>query len=163
MRHDGSSRGSSRRSPGDHAGDPVTSPAIEYRGWGLGSPSGDLSSPAAWRVLDVKVSPRSQAGSQQGGPRLRPRIKVWMQSENGFGFGSRFVAILEAVDRTGSIKHAAAELGWSYRHIWSRIKKAEVALGCTLVTTQLGGPDKDRSELTPAARHILSRYPELRA
>lgn len=40
-----------------------------------------------------------------------------MQSEDGFGFGSRFVAILEAVDRTGSIKHAATELGWSYRHV----------------------------------------------
>ncbi len=40
-----------------------------------------------------------------------------MQCQNGFGFGSRFVAILEAVDRTGSIKHAAAEVGWSYRHV----------------------------------------------
>jgi molybdate transport repressor ModE-like protein len=85
-----------------------------------------------------------------------------MQSPNGFGFGSRFVAILEAVDRTGSIKHAAAEVGWSYRHVWSRIKKAEDALACALVTTQLGGPDKDRSALTPAARHLVTRFHELR-
>jgi len=85
-----------------------------------------------------------------------------MQGEDGFGFGSRFVAILEAVDRTGSIKHAAAELGWSYRHVWSRIKRAEGALGCTLVTTKLGGQGKDRSELTPDARRIVSRFHELR-
>ncbi len=85
-----------------------------------------------------------------------------MQAPNGFGFGSRFIAILEAVERTGSIKHAAAAVGWSYRHVWSRIKRAEEALACTLVTTQLGGPDRDRSELTPAARHVVSRFHELR-
>jgi molybdate transport system regulatory protein len=85
-----------------------------------------------------------------------------MQCPNGFGFGSRFIAILEAVDRTGSIKHAAAEVDWSYRHVWSRVKKAEEALACTLVTTQLGGLGKDRSELTPAARQIVSRFHELR-
>jgi molybdate transport system regulatory protein len=110
----------------------------------------------------VKFSPRPPKASRQGGPLLRPRIKVWMQSENGFGFGSRFVAILEAVDRTGSIKHAAAELGWSYRHVWSRIKRAEEALGCALVTTKLGGQGKDRSELTPDARRVVSRFHELR-
>jgi len=110
----------------------------------------------------VKVYPRPQTELQQGQPLLRPRIKVWMQGEDGFGFGSRFVAILEAVDRTGSIKHAAAELGWSYRHVWSRIKRAEGALGCTLVTTKLGGQGKDRSELTPDARRIVSRFHELR-
>ena len=110
----------------------------------------------------MKLSPRPSKASQREGPRLRPRIKVWLQSENGFGFGSRFVAILEAVDRTGSIKHAAAELGWSYRHVWSRIKRAEEALGCALVTTKLGGQGKDRSELTPDARGVVSRFHELR-
>jgi molybdate transport repressor ModE-like protein len=85
-----------------------------------------------------------------------------MQCENGFGFGSRFIAILEAVDRTGSIKHAAAEVGWSYRHVWSRVKRAEQALGCTLVTTRLGGQGKDRSELTADARSVVSRFHELR-
>jgi molybdate transport repressor ModE-like protein len=85
-----------------------------------------------------------------------------MQAPNGFGFGSRFIAILEAVERTGSIKHAAAEVGWSYRHVWSRIKRAEEALACSLVTTQLGGLDRGRSGLTPAALHVVSRFHELR-
>jgi molybdate transport system regulatory protein len=100
---------------------------------------------------------------QQCAPSLRPRIKLWLQCENGLGFGSRFVAILEAVDRTGSIKHAAADLGWSYRHVWSRIKEVEAALGCKLVTTKLGGQGKDRSELTPAGRGVVSRFHQLRS
>jgi molybdate transport system regulatory protein len=113
-------------------------------------------------VNDVKVSSSSRRGSRAGGIALRPRIKVWVQAENGFGFGSRFIAILEAVHRTGSIKHAAAEQGWSYRHVWSRIKRAEAALDFALVTTQLGGAGKDRSELTPEARQIVSRFHEWR-
>jgi molybdate transport system regulatory protein len=110
----------------------------------------------------VQSSSRTRTESRPGGPALRPRIKVWMQCENGYGFGSRFVAILEAVGRTGSIKHAAAEVGWSYRHVWSRIKRAEEALGCPLVTTKLGGQREDRSELTPEARGIVARFHELR-
>src|SRR5262249_39578369 len=86
--------------------------------------------------IDGKSPTRPRTEPQPGLPTLRPRIKVWMQAPNGFGFGSRFIAILEAVDRTGSIKHAAADVGWSYRHVWSRIKRAEEALACTLVTTQ---------------------------
>ena len=111
---------------------------------------------------EPEPEPQPQAQPPPDRPVLRPRIKVWLQGPNGFGFGSRFVAILEAVDRTGSIKHAAAEVGWSYRHVWSRVKRAEEALGHELVTTQLGGPGKDRSELTPAARQIVARFHALR-
>ena len=103
-----------------------------------------------------------QGDPHQCVPSLHPRIKVWLQSDSGFGFGSRFIGILEAVDRTGSIKHAAADLGWSYRYVWSRIKGVETALGCKLVTTKLGGQGKDRSELTPVGRGIVSRYQDLR-
>src|SRR4051812_13596704 len=112
--------------------------------------------------MDVKTTTRSRSEPQLGSPILRPRIKVWMQSANGFGFGSRFVGILEAVDRTGSIKHAAAEVGWSYRHVWSRIKRAEEALGCPLVATRVGGQGNERSELTPEAHAVVSRFRELR-
>jgi molybdate transport system regulatory protein len=93
---------------------------------------------------------------------LRPRIKLWLQCPNGFRFCSRFIAILEAVDRTGSIKHAAAEVGRSYRLVWSRIKDAEAALGCALVATSLGGQGKERSELTPDARRVVARFYDLR-
>src|SRR6478735_6959070 len=95
-----------------------------------GSCSGEPRNSTPWRVPEMRSPARHPTQPQQEAPRLRPRIKVWMQCDNGLGFGSRFVAILEAVDRTGSIKHAAADLGWSYRHVWSRVKRAEAALGC---------------------------------
>jgi molybdate transport system regulatory protein len=110
----------------------------------------------------MRVSDRFPIEPGHGAARLRPRIKVWLQCENGLGFGSRFVAILEAVDRTGSIKHAAADLGWSYRHVWSRIKEVEAALGDKLVVTRRGGQGTDRSELTPFGHDAVSRFRELR-
>jgi molybdate transport system regulatory protein len=95
-------------------------------------------------------------------PALRPRVKVWFEAGDGFGFGSGFVAILQAVEREGSIKLAAQGLGRSYRHIWDRIKRAETALGCPLVATQVGGQGPQRSHLTDEARALVAEFLALR-
>jgi len=96
-------------------------------------------------------------------PQLQPRIKFWLELDGENVFCRRFAELLAAVDRTHSIKAAAAEVGRSYRHVWSRIKKTEQSLGQTLVETQIGGKGPQRSELTPLARELLHDYLELRA
>ena len=68
-----------------------------------------------------------------------PRVKVWLEVEGRYAFGLGISEILQAVERAGSIKGAAAELGKSYRHVWGRVKQAEEALGTRLVQTQVGG------------------------
>ncbi len=93
---------------------------------------------------------------------LKPRVKVWFEVEEGFGFGSGRTAILQAVDRAGSIKQAAGELGQSYRHVWGRIKAAEHALGTLLVETQVGGQSTRRSGLTEAARLLIRDFLTMR-
>lgn len=93
---------------------------------------------------------------------VRPRVKLWIESgEESFLCGG-MCRILRAVDQTGSIKHAAAEVGRSYRFIWSRIKEAEQALGHPLVETQVGGGDGRRSSLTPLAKELLEQFEALR-
>jgi molybdate transport system regulatory protein len=91
-------------------------------------------------------------------PRLTPRVKVWLEAEGGFGFGSGLIEILQAVGQVGSIKQAAADLGRSYRHVWSRIKDAERALGRPLIETQVGGQGARRSVPTEAARHLIDDF-----
>jgi molybdate transport system regulatory protein len=95
-------------------------------------------------------------------PGLRPRVKVWFEAEGGYSFGSGLIAILQAVDRAGSIKQAAVDLGQSYRHVWGRIKKAEQALGSPLVDTQVGGQAVQRSGLTANARRLVDDFLALR-
>ncbi len=96
------------------------------------------------------------------GEGLSPRVKVWFEAEGGFGFGSGFIAILQAVERSGSIKQAADDLGRSYRHVWDRIKAAEQALGQTLVETQVGGQGTRRSVLTDRARQLIGDFLAIR-
>lgn len=93
---------------------------------------------------------------------IRPRVKLWVESEGESFLCGGMCRILRAVDQTGSIKHAAAEVGRSYRFIWSRIKEAERALRQPLVQTQVGGADGRRSSLTPLARELLEQFESLR-
>lgn len=111
--------------------------------------------------LVAMAPPRTPPGS---GARLNltPRIKVWFESESGFSFGFGLVEILQAVERVGSIKQAAEDLGRSYRHVWDRIKDAEKALGQSLVETQVGGLGTHRSELSEAARQLITDFLALR-
>lgn len=94
---------------------------------------------------------------------IRPRVRIWFENDEGWGFGLGLVEILQAVDRTGSIKNAAIELGRSYRHVWSRIKEAEAALGRPLAMTTVGGRGTRRAELTDAARVLINEFLKIRA
>lgn len=91
-----------------------------------------------------------------------PRTKVWLEIEGNYVFGLGICSILEAIEDTGSIKAAAETVGKSYRHVWSRLKQAEEALGISLVETQVGGSDSRRSSLTTSAGELVCQYREMR-
>src|SRR5438105_14554338 len=94
--------------------------------------------------------------------RLRPRIKVWLETDGRYAFGFGLSEILRAVHQHGSIKQAAASLGKSYRYIWGRLKEAERALGRKLVKTQVGGKGHQRSFLTPEAQRLVRDFMTMR-
>jgi molybdate transport system regulatory protein len=95
-------------------------------------------------------------------PQLRPRIKVWLETDGRYAFGFGMSEILRAIEEQGSIKQAAAALGKSYRYVWGRLKEAERALGQQLVETHVGGKGSERSFLTPAARELVKHFLALR-
>src|SRR5438309_2220310 len=95
------------------------------------------------------------ATTRQSKLHLVPRVKVWLEYRGHYAFGFGICEILKAVDRAGSIKQAAGDLGKSYRYVWGRIKEAEHALGQLLVQTQVGGQGSQRSALTEAARQLV--------
>ena len=47
-------------------------------------------------------------------------------------------ALLEAIRQSGSIRQAAARLGFSYRHVWGQLKRWEGALGQPLIVWEKG-------------------------
>ena len=89
---------------------------------------------------------------------LTPRVKVWLEIDGRYAFGLGIGEILRAVDRAGSIKQAARDLGKSYRHVWGRVKDTEQALGRPLVEAQVGGKGSQRSALTPEGRRLVAAF-----
>jgi len=59
--------------------------------------------------------------------------------------------LLQAIERHGSIRHAASALDASYRHVWGQLKHWETRLGEPLVTWTQGQP----ARLTPFAARLL--------
>ena len=45
------------------------------------------------------------------------------KSEGFFLLKNDLISLLDAIQRTGSIKAAAEELGYSFRHIWNELNK----------------------------------------
>jgi molybdate transport system regulatory protein len=98
------------------------------------------------------------AQSRRKPSHLVPRVKVWLETGGRYAFGLGVSEILEAVQRAGSIKQAAADLGKSYRYVWGRIKQTEAALGRPLVETRVGGRGTQRSCLTPEAERLVAAF-----
>src|SRR5438445_3895702 len=106
--------------------------------------------------------PRSQVRQRKKLPVCVPRVKIWLEIDGRYAFGFGISEILQAVDRAGSIKQAASDLGKSYRYVWGRIKEAEYAVGEPLVEARVGGKESRRSSLTPAARQLLNDFLAIR-
>ena len=94
--------------------------------------------------------------------RLKARVKVWYEGPAGYSFGYGLIAILQAIEETGSFKSAAENLGRSYRHIWDRVKGAETALGIVLVESHVGGKETRRSRLSQAGKALVADFLVLR-
>src|SRR6516165_12164286 len=56
--------------------------------------------------LEDRVTPRSSNEGPRKLIRFTPRIKVWLETDGEYVFGFGVCAILQAVDRTGSIKQS---------------------------------------------------------
>lgn len=75
-------------------------------------------------------------------------------------FDARDHALLEAIQRTGSVAQAASELGRSRARSLARIEALETAFG-TLVERRRGGSGGGGSRLTDNGRSMLDQYDRL--
>ncbi len=84
--------------------------------------------------------------------------------KNGkFILGEGRARILELIDNTGSISHAAKEMKMSYRHAWGEVKQIESALGETVVRAHRGGEHGGGTELSEVGKELLKAYKQLKS
>jgi len=94
------------------------------------------------------------------------RFKIWLAEDSeagGEGFlGEGRFRLLFAIDRAGSLRKAAEQLGISYRKAWGDIRAAETHLGFELVKRQRGGNAGGSSVLTERARQLLQAFEKVK-
>lgn len=86
----------------------------------------------------------------------RVHLHLWLEGEDGEGFGQGRIALLQLVDELGSLSKAAKQLGMSYRGAWGKIRKMEQIVGESLVDAS--GIKRDGSSLTPAGHELVRRF-----
>jgi molybdate transport system regulatory protein len=85
------------------------------------------------------------------------KAKFWIENKGEVVMGGGKAALLQAVDRLGSIQQAADEFGMSYRHAWGAIRRIENRAGFKIVSTKLGGKEGGGAQLTPQGKAFVDR------
>jgi molybdate transport system regulatory protein len=86
------------------------------------------------------------------------RSKVWIERDGQVMLSDWRVALLEAVEATGSLAEAARRLDVPYRTAWQKLKAIEASWGVPLLVTESGGAEGGASRLTPEARDLIRRF-----
>ncbi len=77
-------------------------------------------------------------------------------------FGEGPARLLRAVEKTGSLRAAAASMGMAYSKALNLMKRAEDVLGFSLTTRTVGGKSGGGSILTEKGKEWLCRYEQYR-
>lgn len=90
---------------------------------------------------------------------MKLRLKIWLESDDGEPImGDGRLAVLRAVERTGSLSAAARELGMSYRSLWGKVRTMEKRLGLPLVSGSAGGAEHGGATLSDDAKRLIAQY-----
>ena len=77
---------------------------------------------------------------------------------NTKAFGPGMAALLEGIEKTGSLQGAAQEMHMAYSKPWKMLKESEREWGFALTERETGGRDGGGSTLTPQAKVLLEAY-----
>jgi len=86
----------------------------------------------------------------------RPKLRILLGAAVALGPGK--VALLEAVDKSGSITGAALYMGMSYRRAWKLIEAMNNDFKVPLIATSSGGRGGGGALVTKAGFDALKRY-----
>ena len=89
---------------------------------------------------------------------LEIHANIWAEVDGQVVLSAWRVQLLEAVEATGSIRAAAAQMNITYDLAWHRIDEMETALGMGLVDRQRGGPKGGCAHLTALGCELVARF-----
>ncbi|MGC8932877.1 MAG: winged helix-turn-helix domain-containing protein [Candidatus Methanodesulfokora sp.] len=122
------------------------------------SPSGLRRCPNSGVVPDIPEDMSCPVG------RRKPFLfvtRIYLITSKG-EFDERDVMLLDLIDRMGSIRGAARQLGISISTACERIKAMEESIGADLTKTCRGGHEKGHTVLTEEGKRIVDEYRRIR-
>jgi len=110
----------------------------------------------------VRRGGRNATPAGPNGKGVQLKTKVWFEVEGHFIIGDGGLRLLQGILTHGSLLGAAREMGWSYRHAWGYLKRAEEALGAALTVARSGKGTARGMTLTESGRRLAARLDEVR-
>ena len=87
-----------------------------------------------------------------------PRLRIRIILANGAILGPTKIAVLEAIEATGSIHAAARSVGFSYRYVWRSVQSVNGMLCSPAVVTEVGGYTRGGAKLTATGKQVVAIY-----
>jgi len=91
------------------------------------------------------------------------RLSIRLDLASGVRIGPGKAAVLEEIERSGSISAAGRALRMSYRRTWDLVEDLNRRLGTPVVETAAGGSGGGGAVLTPAGKAVIERYRAIEA
>jgi molybdate transport system regulatory protein len=85
-------------------------------------------------------------------------VSIRIDLESGGRIGPGKIALLEAIDKTGSITAAAQSMNMSYRRAWLLVDEINHLLREPAVSTAQGGSRGGGAKLTPMGQKTIDLY-----
>lgn len=104
-------------------------------------------------------------GAKEGGRlRMKLRFGIYFCTDEGERFfGEGPYRLLAGIQRHGSLRAAAQQMGMAYTKAFALLKRAEQEFGFALTRRRVGGKGGGGSVLTEPARELMLRYEAYRA
>ncbi len=86
------------------------------------------------------------------------RLSIRIDLPGGARIGPGKIALLDAIQSTGSISAAARKLGMSYRRAWLLVEEINQTLREPAVTAEPGGRSGGGAVVTPVGKQVVGLY-----
>jgi len=94
---------------------------------------------------------------------MESRFRLRIGADRELALGPGKVALLEAIEATGSISAAGRKLGMSYRRAWLLVDALNRTFTHPVITTATGGREGGGAALTATGLEIVRRYRKIEA
>jgi molybdate transport system regulatory protein len=125
-------------------------------------------SPAEPKLAEPKLAEPKLAEPKLAEPKLaepKPidRLSIRIDLASGARIGPGKIAVLEEIERAGSISAAGRALRMSYRRTWELVEDLNRTLGAPVVDTAAGGSGGGGASLTALGKAVIARYRAIEA